>query len=339
MKLAVIVPVYNMEKYLEKCIDSIRNQDIDNFEIILVDDGSTDSSGEMCDKFACEDDRITVYHKPNGGLMSTWKYGLTHTAADYVGFVDSDDWIDNNMYSTMLKEMESCGADIVSGGFIQEYEDGRKIAYSEAHLQGGIYNKQRITDEIYPILLSGRDYHTRGFSVNRWNKLFKRETLLQALPYCDDEISIGDDMVATFSAIHFSETICILDDFYPYHYRIQPSSIMHSFSDSNYDKINILRQGMLRANEDYDYDFSLQINTDYIKLVLMQMERNIVFGETNIFELAGHLKEKYKSEDFSDAYNASEVKKLPLKYRGYLFLLKFHLYYLMILVRRLKALD
>ena len=96
-RLSVIVPVYNVEQYLERCVDSILNQTVKELEIILVDDGSTDNSGSMCDAYAAEHANIRVHHKSNGGLTTAWKAGLELATGRYVGFVDSDDWIDADM--------------------------------------------------------------------------------------------------------------------------------------------------------------------------------------------------------------------------------------------------
>ncbi len=101
MKLSIIVPVYNVEKYLHKCVDSILSQTLTDFECILVDDGSTDNSSVICDEYAAKDPRIVVIHKQNGGLSSARNTGLDISQGDYIGFVDSDDWIEPEMYMYM----------------------------------------------------------------------------------------------------------------------------------------------------------------------------------------------------------------------------------------------
>ena len=100
-RISVVVPVYNVEKYLEKCVNSIVNQTYKNLEIILVDDGATDNSGKLCDELAKIDNRIKVYHKENGGLSDARNYGVERATGDYIGFVDSDDYIDAEMYEKL----------------------------------------------------------------------------------------------------------------------------------------------------------------------------------------------------------------------------------------------
>ncbi|MGZ5551627.1 MAG: glycosyltransferase family 2 protein, partial [Nitrososphaeraceae archaeon] len=112
-KISIIIPVYNGVKYLPKCIDSVLNQTYKNLEIILVDDGSTDESGKICDTYSLKDNRIKVVHKQNGGLSDARNTGLKIATSEYIGFVDSDDFIESDMYEILLKTLYAYDADIV----------------------------------------------------------------------------------------------------------------------------------------------------------------------------------------------------------------------------------
>lgn len=122
-KISVIVPVYKAEPYLRKCLDSIVNQTYQNIEIILVDDGSPDNCGAICDEYAAKDKRIQVIHKANGGVASARNAGLDAAAGDYIGWVDSDDWIEPEMFETMLNSAEERKADIVICSRVESYPD------------------------------------------------------------------------------------------------------------------------------------------------------------------------------------------------------------------------
>ena len=126
--ISVIVPVYKAEAYLEKCVQSVRNQTYQNLEIILVNDGSPDRCGEMCDAFAREDSRIRVFHKENGGQSSARNLGLDNITGEYVGFVDSDDWIEPDMYSHLYALIEAHNAQIACCGVCKDFPDG-SVAY------------------------------------------------------------------------------------------------------------------------------------------------------------------------------------------------------------------
>lgn len=335
-KLSIIVPVYNVENYLDQCISSITSQDYSDFTLILVDDGSTDSSGSICEKWAQEDDRIIVYHKSNGGLMSAWKYGLMRTQTDYVGFVDADDWIDPDMYSRLLQEAKRSDSDIVVCGWIGEYEDGRNIKKEKVRLAGRTFDAEEIRHEVYPILISGGDYRWMGISPNRWTKLYKRELLLKNIAFCDDRVSIGEDLLAIFCTLPNAGRITVMKDFFPYHYRIHSESMIHKYSDLNYKRIDILRECLMKVNETLEYDFAVQINTYYIKLVLAQLDNEMLFSKRKPIQLKKSMKELYQDQQFQDAAGNSEWNKLPLKYRIYMRCIQFHLYTILLLVRRAK---
>ncbi len=120
--ISVIVPVYNVEPYLRKCLDSIVNQTYRNLEILVIDDGSADGSGAICDSFAEKDERVVVFHTENRGLSAARNLGLDNATGDWIGFVDSDDWIEPDMYEVLIKRVEETKADVVESGWLQEYE-------------------------------------------------------------------------------------------------------------------------------------------------------------------------------------------------------------------------
>ncbi|NST07596.1 glycosyltransferase, partial [Enterococcus faecalis] len=121
-KISIIVPVYNVEKYLEKCVRSILAQTFTDFELILVDDGSPDSSGAMCDQFAEQDQRVKVIHKENGGLSDARNAGIEIATGEYLGFVDSDDYIADDMYELLYTNIVKEDADLSICGIYDVYE-------------------------------------------------------------------------------------------------------------------------------------------------------------------------------------------------------------------------
>lgn len=133
-KISVIIPVYNAEKYLRKCIESVLNQTFGDFELLLVDDGSPDHSGEICDEYAQKDSRVHVFHKPNGGTANARNYGLDHSQGDYVAFIDNDDYVEPTYLGDMYSAMTHYDVDLVCcGAWLDEKSDGS-------------YHSLRITD-------------------------------------------------------------------------------------------------------------------------------------------------------------------------------------------------
>ena len=148
--ISVVVPVYNVEKYLERCVDSILSQTVKDLEIILVDDGSTDGSGAICDAYASRQERITVCHKENGGLTSAWKAGLALASGKYTGFVDSDDWIEPDMYERMLELAEREQADMTVCGLIFDFEDPKIPKREESsNFRREVYNRRDV-ENLFP---------------------------------------------------------------------------------------------------------------------------------------------------------------------------------------------
>ena len=142
-KISIIVPVYNVEKYLRKCVDSILNQTFKDFELILVDDGSIDTSGKICDEYNLKDNRIKVIHKENGGLSSARNAGLDIAQGEYIGFVDSDDWIELDMYEELYKICKENDTDVgivgINYGGASEKKKSKKIE---------IYSNKLILDDL-----------------------------------------------------------------------------------------------------------------------------------------------------------------------------------------------
>lgn len=163
--ISIVVPIYNVDKYLNKCIDSIINQTYKNIEIILVDDGSTDSSGKICDEYLKIDSRICVIHKKNGGLSDARNYGIEKAQGIYIGFIDSDDFINENMFELLYNNIIENNADISICGRYINYEDGREIIQHKNLIKFAMDKKEGL------IKLNSFSY----FDMSACDKLYKRE--------------------------------------------------------------------------------------------------------------------------------------------------------------------
>lgn len=183
-EISIIVPVYNLENYLPKCIDSILAQTFSKFELILINDGSTDNSGEICDKYAINDSRIKVVHKDNGGVASSRNTGLEIAEGKYIGFVDNDDYINEHMFETLYNNAIIHSADIV----ICDYIDVNEGEYQDTSISHSNYNTEH-----YSNIKALNELYTNNnvtFLVP-WNKLYKK-SVFEDIKYkegisCDDE--------------------------------------------------------------------------------------------------------------------------------------------------------
>jgi len=236
-KLSVIVPVYNTEKYLRECIDSILGQTFTDFELILVDDGSTDSSGAICDEYAEKDARIKVIHQENGGITVARKSGVRIARGEYVTFVDSDDWIEPEMYAAMLDCRQEAAPDIVICGLLMESSKG--VFPRKEVIKAGYYNKNRMRTDVYPIMLFEFVHCIPAINPSLCNKLFKKQLFGNIIEQVNDTITYGEDALCTYSSLLAADRIYIVDR-NMYHYRNHPESACNTYSRSLLDKFSLL---------------------------------------------------------------------------------------------------
>lgn len=153
-KVSVIVPVYNAEKYLQECVDSILRQTLTDLELILVDDGSTDTSPALCDRYAEQDARVKVIHKPNGRAASARNAGIRAASGGYVAFVDSDDWVSPEMYEKML----DTDADVTLCDYVR-FQGKTETPFTQPSVNAGFYDKAQMREKIYPhLVMDGIEY-------------------------------------------------------------------------------------------------------------------------------------------------------------------------------------
>ena len=209
-KISVIVPVYNVEQYLERCIKSLLNQTYSNLEIILVDDGSPDNCGLICDRFAAQDNRVIVIHKKNGGVSSARNAGLDAASGEYIGFVDSDDWINADMYRSLIHDAINMNADCVCCNYQWGEYKNKDSKQSGTNACKKMYIDDRIGD---------------GISVNVYDKLFKSETVA-SIRFCE-KCYFAEDMLYVAIALCASRTVVKVDKTL-YYYNVTPGSAMRS---------------------------------------------------------------------------------------------------------------
>lgn len=183
--VSVVIPVYNMEAYLDRCMKSVLAQTLQNIEIILVDDGGTDSSVSMCDDYASSyPDKVCVIHKKNGGLTSAWKAGSAIARGRYIGYVDSDDYILPDMYQKMFERIEAERADIACCGLHHIYEDGNHEEWDDQmDFPKDVFEPISLKQEMFPVLINDGSFMGRRLHPNRVTKLV-RTTLVQKTLLC-----------------------------------------------------------------------------------------------------------------------------------------------------------
>lgn len=217
--LSIIIPIYNVEAYLEKCVNSVRNQTYKNIEIILVDDGSPDKCPEICDRFAKEDDRINVIHKENGGQGSARNMGLDIAKGDYIAFIDSDDYVDENMYEIMIEALERTDSDMSFCGFYSH--SGVRVVESTKFRNEHIWqNAEQLLEALFKVEAIG----------NPCNKVCKSE-LFSDIRFPEgvarEDIYIMHNLYGKCSrAVHTGKSL--------YHYLVREGSSEHQGFDPKF---------------------------------------------------------------------------------------------------------
>ena len=282
--ISVIVPIYTTEKYLRKCFDSIINQTYKNLQIILVDDGSTDNSGKICDEYATKDSRIQVIHKQNAGVTAARNEGLDIADGEYIGFVDSDDWIEPNMYEEMFENLITTDADIVHTGFIREQYG---LSKKEFRFDECVIENPKNSNYIWKgLLFLQKDFFITPFL---FTKLFKCDLIKYALKNVPKGMNFGEDRISTTECFLKSNRVSLLKNAY-YHYNLlREGSYTSTISAQRIIWITKMFEQVRNLFYKYNiYDqvknyWELSIN----RYMLMQLSRaNIII--TNLF---GHIDE------------------------------------------------
>lgn len=238
--ISVIVPVYKVEQYLNRCIESIVKQTYKNLEIILVDDGSPDNCPNMCDNWAEKDSRIKVIHKRNGGLSSARNAAMNVITGDYVGFVDSDDYLEHSFYNTLLNELVSADADIVDVGY-------KYVDTNYNHIKTTLYPPKIIEkDMLISNFITGTE-----FDAAVWNKLYKRN-VIGGIRF-DESVKIGEDVIFNYSVLKNANRICVMN-IALYNYLFRNDSISHTVNVPYLTRYFMYRN-IFEAEKDNKYNY------------------------------------------------------------------------------------
>lgn len=237
MKVSVIIPVYNAEKYLRVCLDSISRQTYTDFDAVVVDDGSTDNSGIICDKFAARDGRFRVFHKMNEGLICARKTGIMEAKGKYIAFVDADDWIDADFLETGIGQMENEAADIVITGCIREF--GSHAETVQNKIDSGVYGILELAQEVCPRMLHYEGFYEFGILPYIWNKFYKKQLLESCYECIDTSIYDGEDVAVVYPYLLHAKKAVITNDT-KYHYRIHAGSMTANRKDDYYENTSKL---------------------------------------------------------------------------------------------------
>ncbi|SFB04736.1 MULTISPECIES: glycosyltransferase [unclassified Bacillus (in: firmicutes)] len=297
---SILIPVYNVEKYLNKCLDSVINQTYNNFELIIVNDGSTDSSLEICRTYAKNDNRIRVYDQPNKGLLLTRRNSIKKAMGDYILFLDSDDYWELNLLETVYDEINKYNVDMLLFRY-KRVDDNGQILKNDT---GVFKDKTIFTSENKEILFKKLISTSRINSI--WSKVVKRSIIDIEHDYTIYQDKKGEDILQSLPLIFNAKKIIYLDE--PlYNYRLSHSGRGRNFKPKYFNDFDIVRNVVFEYMTKFQYD-----NEENLKLFYSYYVLNIIQFAKALTKL------KINNEEMLEIFDEVRMKKLFKSSKEYL---------------------
>ena len=263
--VSIIVPIYNVEPYLRQCLDSLVTQTYQNLDIILVDDGSTDQSGGICDEYGKRDARIRVVHKNNEGLVMARKTGLHMAIGKYCVYVDGDDWLEPEAVETLTHYKDKYQADVVIGNY-SRYDGVRKFPH-ENYIPEGVYEDENLNTHIYSKMLYDFQHHDFGVSPNVWGNLYQTEFIREIQESVPDSVTYGEDVAVLYFVLFESKRVAIID-IPVYNYVINQGSMSKAYQQNQSESTAVLLKYLYRKSKELPYpDFEKQLNNYALRIM------------------------------------------------------------------------
>lgn len=357
--LSIIVPVYNIEKFLRQCIESLINQTLKTIEIILIDDGSTDNSGDICDEYAKMDNRIVVIHQKNKGASYSRNVGLKIAKGEWITFVDSDDWVENDLYEVAMKELKEKELDMIMFNYYNEYSKNSKpnvkIPSFNFTVKGKEIRKLQLcildTRALDIIKIYTEEGKCENFNFKNniwagmpylWNKIFKKSLIKEnelEIPLQNFKHVIYEDGMFCYKYFNKANKIRYINK-YLYHHRRLNNSLMQSF---NSDIIPICNYLMEEYYMEEKKQNSLELQYVYIKAIrnLREICFLYLFNKKNTKSLKEKKKEFKQLIDrpiYQETFNNLDISQLGKSYRYYFKFAKNKNYMLLCMYNNLEKL-
>lgn len=278
--ISVVLPIYNVEKYLNQSIESIVNQTYKNLEIILVDDGSPDNCPKMCDEWAQKDDRIKVIHKKNAGLGMARNTGLENATGDYIVFFDSDDYVDTNLFSDMVVAIEkNCAADLIEFGH-RRVNDCGDVSYERApDMPKDLYCGKEVTEVFLPELIGANPYTGKryGILMTAWCCAYKISTLQKCgFAFVSEREFISEDVYSLLKLMGDINSVLLMDKVY-YNYRYNENSLSNVYKGDRFERIVdfYIKAKQLIKEKNYNTEVKMRITAPFLTFVLACLKMEV----------------------------------------------------------------
>lgn len=325
-KVSIIVPVYQVGRYLCRCLDSLLCQTLTDIEIILVDDGSTDDCPRLCDAYRARDGRVRVIHQANEGLGSARNRGLDIAGGDFVGFVDSDDYAEPDMFERMYEEAFAHGADLVRVDHFRERADDKVTNGTPLPpMREGVYDREGLRrDLLLPMLgLLPGDDGTRYASVSVWRNLYRRSVIeAHHIRFSSERDFVAEDLLFNLAFLLAAERASVINRKL-YHYMQNGASLTQTYRADRFEKELLLYRELIARTGAAGLSETCQLRLDRTLLArTRKCIRNEFWGNPGRREAHSRVRAMLKSPELAKVFGRYPYRELPLKYKASFMLMK-----------------
>ncbi|MDQ0253157.1 glycosyltransferase EpsH [Evansella vedderi] len=342
-KISIVVPIYNVDEYLSRCLDSLLSQTIEDIEVITINDGSTDNSLEILEQYAKKDSRIIIIDKENGGVSSARNAGLKIAVGDYIGFVDPDDWVNQEMYRSMYDIAMKDKADIVMCSYIREFGSHskvknfplpKKVIFQEEDVRFKLLRRLvgPIKDEVAkPELLDAWG--------TVWSKLYRRELIMDnQVTFTDlSEIGTNEDSLFNVEVIYYAKSFVFINEHYYHYWRANDASVTTGYKPALVDKYTNLYEKIeaFLEKKKLEPEFYIALN-NRISLNTLGLGLNEISkgNKSSVLRKISKIKTILNNQQIRRSFQHFKVGDLPLVWRMFYFFAKLRfstLFYLMLM--------
>lgn len=318
--ISVIVPIFKVETYLRECVDSVLGQSYNDYELILVDDGSPDGCPAICDEYATKDSRIKVVHKPNGGLVSARKAGVIIATGDYAMCLDGDDYLEADCLQKVAEQIEKFSPDVICFGH-NETCNGKLVSRPIKGYESEVYNRNEIQRKIFPNLLYSMT--KPSFPASVWAKCYKMELYREEQLAVADCIKIGEDYAVSKPCVYRAESLVVMKCCL-YNYRLNPESMTKDRKPFNLDNYEWRYNHIMNRIDSTSFGFQQQLD-NYTVHGLFNACVTQFYAHENYFKVCRRIakcldRDVYrcciKNAKFQSSKNA-QLMHFAMKYRLY----------------------
>lgn len=326
-EVSVIVPVYNVEKYLHRCMNSILNQTLENIEIILVDDGSTDTSGSICDEYAKIDKRVKVIHKKNEGLGFARNSGIEIATGEYIGFIDSDDYIDLSMFEKLYYKANEFNVDYVRCEYKIVNNKGVSENKTIFPLSEGYYEKSSVIEKlVLPIFgKSEKDTKVNDLGVSVCKCIFKNQIIkTNKIKFYSEREYISEDFLFTINYLMNSNSAYVINECL-YNYVMNQESLTHVYRSDRFNKEQIFFNKLVEVCKEYKLfsECKIRLNRFILDRARSCIKLEFITNSDSYLKKRKNVLEILNSIEVKKACKAVQIYKLPIKYAIVGFFIKY----------------